>query len=241
MTPPATVDMVIEDEQGGRIMHLEPVLIFITKCMLRRLQDYATARKESTLYAINRIARKGYIWLQEDTELAETISRLPEWRHERVIKSCISLIVYPYPENWEWHPLNLKLTTEQLKVAKADIRPEETVRILISLGFLADELDDSGTRITPPYKEENRLTKYNDTYTYAFWTGSRMGYVGITNDIEGLNRELEESNNNGEFFLQQVGGAISKDLALEWLDEQRKLGRPIGPDTDNLTPELMRA
>jgi len=58
-----------------------------------------------------------------------------------------------------------------------------------------------------------------DTYKYHFKVGAKILHTGITNDLPDrertLQRTLDESGH-----IKQVGGATTKDAALQWESEQ---------------------
>ena len=68
-----------------------------------------------------------------------------------------------------------------------------------------------------------------DTNKYHFKLGNKIVHTGITNDLDRREREHQSPRAWAKGHIVQVGIRTTRSAALEWEDEQRKLGRPTGP------------
>lgn len=72
------------------------------------------------------------------------------------------------------------------------------------------------------------MPQARDTHKYQFKMGNKIVHVGITNDLERREGELRREYDQ-EGHITQVGYRTTRAAALEWEDEQRKQGKPVGP------------
>ena len=71
------------------------------------------------------------------------------------------------------------------------------------------------------------MSTKRETYKYAFKVGNKIVHRGITSDLD--RRETEHQNSrqpwaNGHIF--QIGRRTTRDAALEWELEQKKISTP---------------
>ena len=67
-----------------------------------------------------------------------------------------------------------------------------------------------------------------DTYRYHFKLGNKIVFTGITKDID--RQEIAHQREPGwkKGHIKQVGWRTTYDAALEWKQEQAKMGKPVG-------------
>ena len=67
-----------------------------------------------------------------------------------------------------------------------------------------------------------------DTYRYHFKLGNKIVHTGITKDID--RQEIAHQREPGwkKGHIKQVGWRTTYDAALEWKQEQAKMGKPVG-------------
>lgn len=72
------------------------------------------------------------------------------------------------------------------------------------------------------------MTGMHDTFKYHLIVNGSVVHVGITND---LNRRLQEHQQQfgANARIVQQGPPTTRKAALEWENEQRRLGMPTGP------------
>ena len=72
------------------------------------------------------------------------------------------------------------------------------------------------------------MANNRDTYKYNLKKGNKIIHTGITNDLE--RRESEHQQNYGDnVHIKQVGNRTTREGAIQWEEEQREKGKPVGP------------
>ena len=72
------------------------------------------------------------------------------------------------------------------------------------------------------------MSEKRDTYKYYFKVGGKIVHVGITDDLERREQEHQQKFGKKGHIVKQ-GFRTTRKAALEWEDEQRKQGKPVGP------------
>ena len=67
------------------------------------------------------------------------------------------------------------------------------------------------------------------TYKYHFKLGNRIVHTGITRDIDRREAEHQRKTGWSRGHIVQVGFRTTREAALIWEAEQRRLGKPTGP------------
>ncbi len=67
------------------------------------------------------------------------------------------------------------------------------------------------------------------TYKYHFKLGNRIVHTGITRDIDRREAEHQRKTGWSRGHIVQVGFRTTREAALRWEAEQRRLGKPTGP------------
>ena len=66
-------------------------------------------------------------------------------------------------------------------------------------------------------------------YKYHFKLGNRIVHTGITRDIDRREAEHRRKLGWGRGHIVQIGWRTTREAALQWEAEQRRLGKPTGP------------
>ena len=67
------------------------------------------------------------------------------------------------------------------------------------------------------------------TYKYHFKLGNRIVHTGITRDIDRREAEHQRKSGWSRGHIVQIGFRTTREAALQWEAEQRRLGKPTGP------------
>ena len=72
------------------------------------------------------------------------------------------------------------------------------------------------------------MKESRDTYKYNLKRGNKIVHTGITNDLQRREREHQQKYDSN-VHIKQVGNRTTREAALKWEEEQRKIGKPVGP------------
>ena len=76
---------------------------------------------------------------------------------------------------------------------------------------------------------KSTLDALRDTYKYHLKRGNRILRIGITNDLDGREREHQRKYGD-DVHLQQVGRRTTRPAAMDWENDQQKaLHKPLRP------------
>ena len=75
--------------------------------------------------------------------------------------------------------------------------------------------------------QEATMSTYRDTYKYHFKKGNKIVHTGITNDIDRREAEHRRESGLNKGHIKQVGYRTTRLAALDWEQEQKKLGKPV--------------
>ena len=65
-------------------------------------------------------------------------------------------------------------------------------------------------------------------YRYHFKLGNKIVHTGITNNLFRSEEEHQEKPGWNKGHIKPVGLRTTKEAALAWEEEQRRLGKPVG-------------
>ena len=71
------------------------------------------------------------------------------------------------------------------------------------------------------------MATYRDTYRYHFKKGDKIVHTGITVDIDRREAEHRSEPGMSKGHAKQVGLRTTREIALEWVREQAKKGKPV--------------